>query len=1311
MTKTKLSILCDSIIEAGWLIAVVSVPLFFNIYTARTFEPDKITLLRIITAIMVLASLVSTIEHGVVVTRDDGKSIKQRFWEWIKMPFVLPTLIFSLSYIISALLSISPEVSFWGSYQRLQGTYSMLSYIIVFVMIAAHLRTREQIDRLVSIIILTSVPVSLYGIVQKFGLDPLPWAGDVTSRVASTLGNAIFVSSYLIMVMPLTMMRLVKSMAAIVTEEKASWGHTILAAIYIFTIAIQALTVVYSGSRGPILGILISAFFMGLLIIMTLRQLDQDTTPLSIKELFYGVSFIIPIGLASAIGAGFGFALGYGVEQVAEVDQLSILGLTLGALLGMLGLYVYMATSRQGWRWLWLSWLSLAVAGILFILMLNIRGTALDPYIESVRQIPHLNRLTTITHTSGGTAEVRLLIWDAAMNLVVPHEPMGVEGDPNSQVDSLNILRPIFGYGPESMFNAFAYVYPPKLAHVETRGSSADRSHNETMDSLVITGFVGFIAYYFIMVSVFVYGLVWTGWTPTEASKVRLYITLIVSALIGGGLAYFASGDRVFIPLGLPFGLSVGIIVHLIWQGIVGTKHRDFSSNSPVIQNHLLFIGSLGATIGHFIEVHFVFSIAATYTYFWAYRGLMLAIDRMEVAQQTNLANETAIKLEKETVQLENSETEKPVRQSRSTKRGRGRGRRNRQSAASSVMGALSKTGRRTTQSGRLSWEMVLAGYGLALAIIMIILTFDFITPQFEFDFEDSDSMSLLWMYVITWSIGLAIALSDIAIRRSEWSSEINWGRGVALYSVSSLSYFFFYYTVHRLQFGQQLNVSNIQDAINAANVLVNGLLTLFIFLLLLTIIFAVTLAWQQMQRLQTWRVENWWIYGAFTVLTVLLIWWKNFDVVRADIYLKEGERYRGQSYWEQAIALHTLARDIDSDEDFYYLMLALDYQLMAQDTRLDVGQRLEAQRQGEKTALEAREVNPYNPDNTGNMGRYYFTLSQISGDQAERQKNLDLANDFFRKATILAPTNVIYHNLWAQTAYVEQDYDLALKRLEDSLAVDDRYRPTWTLLGDSYVANGESDKALHAHSEGMQPMLYSRDADGFYSFADQSQDLRLNFYISSGMVDELVTEMENVALQTPANTLIQETIAKTYSRAGEQDNALIAYNQALTLRESEQAVSQRYLAEATTPAERNAAQSGISTAQSQIDTLLRETGRIKLSLQDYDNALLDYERVIQNSPNDIESRNALGYIYAQKKEFDKAIQQHQFILQQQPENHESLQNLAVLYQESQQWQLALETAQRAMAVASEEQIPQWEQFILAMQAQLGTQPQLEFNQ
>jgi hypothetical protein len=86
----------------------------------------------------------------------------------------------------------------------LQGTYTTLSYIVVFAMIATTIRRREQIDRIVTGTILASIPICLYAVMQHNLLDPLPWGGDVTQRVAANMGNAIFVAAYMIMVVPLT---------------------------------------------------------------------------------------------------------------------------------------------------------------------------------------------------------------------------------------------------------------------------------------------------------------------------------------------------------------------------------------------------------------------------------------------------------------------------------------------------------------------------------------------------------------------------------------------------------------------------------------------------------------------------------------------------------------------------------------------------------------------------------------------------------------------------------------------------------------------------------------------------------------------------------------------------------------------------------------------------------------------------------------------------------------------------------------------------------------------------------------------------
>jgi hypothetical protein len=46
LNRTKLDQWCNAALEAGWLAALVVAPLFFNVFSSRVFEPDKISLVR-----------------------------------------------------------------------------------------------------------------------------------------------------------------------------------------------------------------------------------------------------------------------------------------------------------------------------------------------------------------------------------------------------------------------------------------------------------------------------------------------------------------------------------------------------------------------------------------------------------------------------------------------------------------------------------------------------------------------------------------------------------------------------------------------------------------------------------------------------------------------------------------------------------------------------------------------------------------------------------------------------------------------------------------------------------------------------------------------------------------------------------------------------------------------------------------------------------------------------------------------------------------------------------------------------------------
>lgn len=241
----------DRGIEIGWLAAVLIAPIYFNVYSSRVFEPDKISTVRTIVLLMLVAWIIKLGEGGwrawraaKADTTDDGRvsSVARRpssapssavvkgvveaaspsWLGFLRIPMMVAILIYALTYIISTIFTITPDAAIWGSYQRGQGTYSQFSYMLLGIMVLANLRTLAQLNRLINFILLSSVPVALYGLVQAMHFDPLPWAGDTASRVASSMGNAIFVAAWLIMVTPFALYRLITGINSAIAARQAA---------------------------------------------------------------------------------------------------------------------------------------------------------------------------------------------------------------------------------------------------------------------------------------------------------------------------------------------------------------------------------------------------------------------------------------------------------------------------------------------------------------------------------------------------------------------------------------------------------------------------------------------------------------------------------------------------------------------------------------------------------------------------------------------------------------------------------------------------------------------------------------------------------------------------------------------------------------------------------------------------------------------------------------------------------------------------------------------------------------------------------
>ena len=185
-------------------------PLCFNPFATLPFEPAKVAVFRGITVAMTIASTASLLLNP----QNGSHSVRLRSWTGsfglrTNNPLALPALIYAAAYALATVTSINPQLSLWGSRDNPQGTITVLSVVVFFLLIANALWTREQLDRMITAILLGSIPVAVYGLSQYLGLDPLDWITDSVSPVLSTMGRSNFLGSYLAMVTPFTLARIV----------------------------------------------------------------------------------------------------------------------------------------------------------------------------------------------------------------------------------------------------------------------------------------------------------------------------------------------------------------------------------------------------------------------------------------------------------------------------------------------------------------------------------------------------------------------------------------------------------------------------------------------------------------------------------------------------------------------------------------------------------------------------------------------------------------------------------------------------------------------------------------------------------------------------------------------------------------------------------------------------------------------------------------------------------------------------------------------------------------------------------------------
>jgi len=576
--SSQLHLVCNRFIEACWLSSFILIPLHFNPATSRIYEPDKIALLRSIAVCVAAAWLIKAVEAWIARRQQRAApppeaAPRLRWRHPASRTLVLATLLLLASHTLSTVFSILPATSLWGHYERLHGLYTLAAYLVLFFSMLALLRTPAQVQRLITTVLLVSLPMALYGIAQHFDIEPQGWIVSLSERVPSTMGNPIFLGATLCMTIPLTLYRLLDAERDALAPE-ARPGARKLRLLGGATVVVQ----VGGWSVGLAAGSLVALMLVAAWCLVP-RWLQRPCGPFLRWSVYL---LLLSLQLACLL-----FTQSRG----------PVLGLLTGLFLGAL---LWTVTRHRRRAALGLVGLGTFLA--LLLVGINLSGRALDV----VSEIPYLNRLVQLKNEER-SSQGRILIWEGAIDLI-----------------SATPARMGVGYGPETIRSAYFPYYSARIGRLEGWDVFPDRLHNATLDVVATTGLLGAAVYLLLFTGVVYFGLSRLGLLATTAQRTGFMVLWLAG---GGGAILGLRGlmhTWTFSGVALPLGLLGGLFLYLTGYALLIRPESNPDQEPASRQGEALFILLLTGILVHFVETDVGIAISATQLLFWGYAALLL---------------------------------------------------------------------------------------------------------------------------------------------------------------------------------------------------------------------------------------------------------------------------------------------------------------------------------------------------------------------------------------------------------------------------------------------------------------------------------------------------------------------------------------------------------------------------------------------------------------------------------------------------------------------------------------------------------------
>ena len=605
-TQATLTRYVERGMEVLWLLTAAVVPLIFldtswvlseavNAYV----EVPKTTSLRILAGLMAILWIVEWALKGGLTRQYNlasfSTTLKEWLWEQPSRWVVVAAIFYVVVAIITTLLSQNFFISLWGEVSGQFGysLYTTASYFVLFAVVATHLKTRDQLYRLLAVIVTTGFLVALYGIIQHYDLDPLDQGEAGSGRVASTMANPVFCGAALVAT---TLMTLGVGLALL---DRLGWS-LIRVVLWVALVAVQLMALFWTGSRGSwLIGVP-----LGLIAFLSLPPfIDAFTNWL--KQKFVPLDLLILLALLVLLDI---------LVILGIIDVLNLMSFrgfpTLRVLLGLFGLLAFLGELTLlfptrftlGVRTFSKTFLVLASGLLITLLVITLTPASPDTPELDLKDLPGLPNsqillgllwalsflplLFLAWFTWGKRAFEKIVLVVASGMLIALlvvaltpatlGTPGGGEESTAAAADiaegptpgeaqatgrglsyrnniweaswglivnrpwfeyedlSLSFVRPLIGYGPE----LFKYTFPLE----SPLGGLLSHSHNFWIHHFVEQGILGVLSSVGLFVAFFAVGLaqLWRNWA--SYSTVHRWILLTIVATVVGRMAEMMVG-------------------------------------------------------------------------------------------------------------------------------------------------------------------------------------------------------------------------------------------------------------------------------------------------------------------------------------------------------------------------------------------------------------------------------------------------------------------------------------------------------------------------------------------------------------------------------------------------------------------------------------------------------------------------------------------------------------------------------------------------------------------------------------------------